>query len=47
MRFAPAQAICTIADIRAIESRHAGAEPPLMERAGTGAVPQALRALTR
>ena len=45
MRFAPAQAICTIADIRAIESRHAGAEPPLMERAGAGAVPQALTLL--
>jgi hydroxyethylthiazole kinase-like uncharacterized protein yjeF len=42
MTFAPAQAVYTVADIRAIESRHAGAEPPLMERAGAAAVPQAL-----
>jgi len=45
MRFAPAQAIYTVADIRAIESRHADAEPPLMERAGAAAVPQTLTLL--
>ncbi|GIK24098.1 MAG: bifunctional NAD(P)H-hydrate repair enzyme [Betaproteobacteria bacterium] len=45
MPFAPAQAVYTVADIRAIESRHAGAEPPLMERAGAAAVSQALTLL--
>jgi hydroxyethylthiazole kinase-like uncharacterized protein yjeF len=45
MPFAPAQAVHTVADIRAIESRHAGAEPPLMERAGAAAVSQALTLL--
>ncbi|MBE7422674.1 MAG: Bifunctional NAD(P)H-hydrate repair enzyme Nnr [Rhodocyclaceae bacterium] len=42
MEYAPSRPICDVAALRAIESRHADADPPLMERAGAGAVPQAL-----
>lgn len=42
MGFAPSRPIYDVAALRAIESRHGGAVPPLMERAGAGAVPQAL-----
>ncbi len=42
MSFAPSAPICDVAAIRDIESRHAGATPPLMERAGAAAVSQAL-----
>ncbi len=42
MHFAHSQPIYDAAAIRDIEARHAGIEPPLMERAGAAAVLQAL-----
>ena len=42
MLFVHSQPICDVTTIRDIESRHGGLEPPLMERAGAAAVPQAL-----
>jgi hydroxyethylthiazole kinase-like uncharacterized protein yjeF len=42
MAFAPSRPIHDVAALRTIESRHAAAEPPLMERAGAAAVSQAL-----
>ncbi|MBZ0142667.1 MAG: bifunctional ADP-dependent NAD(P)H-hydrate dehydratase/NAD(P)H-hydrate epimerase, partial [Rhodocyclaceae bacterium] len=42
MDFALSRPIYDVATLREIESRHAGAEPPLMERAGAAAVAQAL-----
>ncbi len=42
MDFAASRPIYSVAALREIESRHAGAAPPLMERAGAAAVSQAL-----
>jgi len=42
MDFALSRPIYDVATLREIESRHAGAEPPLMARAGAAAVAQAL-----
>jgi len=47
MPFAPSPPICSVAAVRDIESRHGGAAPPLMERAGAAAVPQALTFVER
>lgn len=42
MPHSPARPIYDVAELRQIESRHAAAEPPLMERAGRAAVAPAL-----
>jgi hydroxyethylthiazole kinase-like uncharacterized protein yjeF len=45
MEHTPSRPIYEVAALRDIESRHAGAEPPLMERAGAAAVSQTLTLL--
>ena len=47
MKHALSLPIHDVAAIRGIESRHAGVAPPLMERAGAAAVPQALTFIER